>query len=322
MLKTIVIDPGHGGSDPGAVAPDYHEKNLNLKISKKIVNELLPYQCTVKLTRKSDIYVGLAARAEFANSLNANFFVSVHVNAGGGTGFESFIHWTAPELTGQYQDTVHGRVASYLDSFGIADRGEKRADFAVLRLTKMPAILLENLFIDNNRDISFLTNEPFIAGLSHSIAGGIAQSLKIPLKEDPWDPAWEIAQLQADKLINSPKQPSGYVPWGELATVMNRLREVPPPSDTWNPDGEIELLIQDKILHTRRKASATVLWGEFATVLNRLRKRNVTAETWDPEAEIGALIDDRLLMSPRKPTAGLKWGESATVLNRYRGIGG
>lgn len=322
MPKTIVVDPGHGGADPGAVAPDLYEKDLALKISKKIVSELLPYECRVKLTRKGDFYVGLAARAEFANSLDADFFVSVHVNAGGGTGFESFIHWSAPDLTRQYQNTVHRRVAGYLDSFGIADRGEKGADFAVLRLTKMPALLLENLFIDNSRDTAFLTSEPFIAGLSLAAARGIAQALELPLKESPWDPAWEIAQLQADRLINSPKLPDGYVPWGELATVMNRLREVPPPSDKWDPDAEINLLLRDGILYTRREAFVTVLWGEFATVLNRIRKRSVTADTWDPDAEIGALLADRLLMTPRKATAGLRWGEYATVLNRYRGIGG
>ncbi|MFZ5649061.1 MAG: N-acetylmuramoyl-L-alanine amidase [Bacillota bacterium] len=322
MLKTIIVDPGHGGADPGAVAPDMYEKDLNLKISKKIVNELLPYECQVRLTRKSDLYVGLAARAEFANSLNADFFVSVHANAGGGTGFESFIHWTAPDLTRQYQDIVHSSITAYLDSFGITDRGRKRADFAVLRLTKMPALLLENLFIDNSRDTAFLTSEPFVAGLSYAIAKGIAETLKLTLKVNPWDPAWEIAQLQADRLINSTKPPNAYVPWGEFATVLNRLREVPPPSEMWDPEGEIALLIRDKVLHTPRQPDVTVLWGEFATVINRIRKRTVTADTWDPDAEIEALIADRLLMLPRKPAAALKWGEFATVLNRYRGIGG
>lgn len=322
MLKTIVIDPGHGGSDPGAVAPELLEKDLNLKISQKIVNELLPYECQSRLTRKSDYYVGLAARAEFANSLNADFFLSVHVNACGGTGFESFIHWAAFEQSRQYQDTIHGRIAAFLGDFGIADRGKKRADFAVLRLTRMPALLLENLFLDNSRDTAFLVSEPFIASLSHTIAMGIAQALKIPLKENPWDPDWEIAQLQADRIINSPKQPGAYVPWGEMATVLNRLRNVPPPSHKWDPDGEIALLIRDKLLYTPRYAASTVLWGEFATVLNRLRKRTVTVDTWDPDAELEALIADRLLMLPRKSAAGLKWGEFATVLNRYRGTGG
>jgi len=318
-----VLDPGHGGNDPGAVSPDYKEKDLALKLSKKIVNELLPYQCQVKLTRKMDLSLSLSNRAQLANSLNADLFVSIHINAGGGTGFESFIHPDAPELTRQYRNIVHSRVVSYLGGYQITDRGQKSADFAVLRLTKMPAILLENLFIDNSKDISFLTYEPFLAGLSNSIAAGIAASLDIPLRENPWDPAWEIAQLQADRIINTPRLPEAYVSWGELATVLNRVREVPPPDPVnWDPEGEIDLLIRDKILNTAQKASSTSLWGEFATVLNRLRNRTVTPDNWDPPAEIEALVADRLLMMAREPSASLNWGEFATVLNRYRGTGG
>jgi len=294
-----------------------------LKLSKKIVNELLPYQCHVKLTRKMDFSLGLSNRAELANSLNADLFVSVHINAGGGTGFESFIHKNAPELTRQHQNIVHGRVVSYLQGYQLTDRGQKRADFAVLRLTKMPSILLENLFLDRGTDIVFLNSEPFLAGLSNTIAEGISATLDIPLRENPWDPDWEIAQLQTDRIINTPRLPEANVSWGELATVLNRVREVPPPSTVnWDPVGEIALLMRDKILNTAREATSIALWGEFATVLNRLRKRAVNTDSWNPQAEIEALIADRLLMSTRNPGDSLSWGEFATVINRYRGTGG
>ena len=323
MPKTIVVDPGHGGTDPGATGFDLKEKDLTLKISKRIVSELLPYECNVRLTRKTDINPGLDERALLVNSLKADLFVSIHINAGKGTGFESYTYSYALELSEQYRSLVHGEVVAYLNRFGIADRGQKSANFAVLRLTEMSSMLLENLFIDSSSDVLSLQYEPFIAGLSYSIALGIAKALSLPLKEDPWDPVWEISQLLTDKLINSPKEADTYISWGDLATVLNRMRNVPPPTaQIWDQEGEINLLIRDNIINTPRKPNQIALWGEFATALNRLRGRVVPADSWNPAAEIQALIADRFLFSPRSPSTELKWGEFATVLNRYRGVGG
>ncbi|KJS68207.1 MAG: hypothetical protein JL50_04630 [Peptococcaceae bacterium BICA1-7] len=318
MPLTIVIDPGHGGADPGAMGFDLKEKDLNLKICKRIVSELLCYQCTVKLTRKNDSSLSLEARAKLANSLNADFFLSIHINSGGGTGFESYVYRQPAELTVRYRSAIHSEVVAYLSQHGVMDRGRKSAGFAVLRLTKMPAVLLENLFIDNRRDVHLLTDEPFIAGLSHSIALGIAKALSLPLKDNPWDPEWEIEQLLADKIINTPKTPDSQASWGETATTLNRLRGVSPPSATWNPEEEISLLLKDNIINTPRQPGDQLLWGEFATALNRLRGREVTSGPWDPVAEINALLADRLLFSPRDTSAPVLWGEFATVLNRYR----
>ena len=322
MTKTIVLDPGHGGSDPGASGFNLLEKYLTLKISKKVVNELLPYQCIVRMTRKTDSSLTLGARAEIANSLDASLFVSIHINAGGGTGFESYIYRHAPGLAGTYRSAIHSQVADYLKKYGMADRGPKKAGFAVLRLTRMPALLLENLFIDSGKDVSLLTNEPFIAGLSYSIALGIAGALSIPMKENPWNPSWEITELINDRIINDYRDPGADIHWGETATALNRMRGVPPHSPVWNPEGEIVLLIRDKIINTPRKPGDVLLWGEFATSLNRLRERAVSPAAWDPAAEINALMADRLLFTPRDPAARVLWGEFATVLNRHRGVGG
>lgn len=322
MPVLIVVDPGHGGDDPGATGFDLIEKDLTLKISKRIVTEMLRYQCTVRLTRKNDSSVSLAARADLANSLKADFFLSIHINAGGGSGFESYIYRQAPDVSARYQDAIHSQIVSYLKQYGEADRGRKKAGFAVLRLTKMPAVLLENLFIDNSKDAHLLADQPFIAGLSYSIALGVAGVLSIPLKENPWNPEWEIAQLLADKIINTSRVPDTPVNWGEAATVFNRIRGVLPPSPSWNPEEEINLLLRDNIINTPRKPGDQLLWGEFATALNRLRKRTVTTGPWDPAAEISALAADRLLFTPRDTATPVLWGEFATVLNNYRGIGG
>lgn len=323
MIKIIVIDPGHGGTDPGATGFGLKEKDLNLSLSLKIAGELLPYNCTVMLTRKEDIFLSLKERVDFANSLNAVLFLSIHTNSGGGTGFESFIYTDASSLSRKYHEIIHSKVASYLKTFNLPDRGMKTANFYVLRLTKMPAVLLENLFIDNKQDVAHLKDTAFMAGLAGAIASGVADALDLSYKEKPWDPAGEINLLIKDGLLKTARSADAYVLWGEMATVLNRLRLVPPPSpDVWDPDGEITLLMRDGIVNVRRESSVTVNWGEFATVLNRLRKRTVTAGVWNPEEEIRALITDGLVHSYREPSTPLRWGEFATVLNRYRGLGG
>ncbi len=77
---TIVIDPGHGGKDPGAVANGYKEKDINLQVALKVAKILMDYGYRVILTRESDIYVPLSNRARIANKNSADIFVSIHCN--------------------------------------------------------------------------------------------------------------------------------------------------------------------------------------------------------------------------------------------------
>lgn len=238
MIK-LVIDPGHGGRDPGAVGNGLQEKDLNLEISKILAEKLSVYDAAVTLTRNSDIDLELAERCLMANDLAADYFCSIHVNAGGGTGFESYTYTGAKTKTESLRSTLHGRVADYMEEAGFVNRGKKQANFYVLRETEMPAVLLENLFIDNKIDASSLNSTTFLDGLAGAIAGGLTTALEIPLKtslpekpvpdpvlpnEKPWDPAGEIAKLKADGIINSDHEPGDPVTWGEMATVLNRLR--------------------------------------------------------------------------------------------------
>jgi len=90
-MAKVFLDPGHGGSDPGAVANGLKEKNLTLAIAKECASVLKASGVTVKMSRTGDTYPSLSARCQAANSWGADLFVSIHINAGGGTGFESFI---------------------------------------------------------------------------------------------------------------------------------------------------------------------------------------------------------------------------------------
>ncbi|OUM93307.1 MAG: hypothetical protein BAA00_15660 [Parageobacillus thermoglucosidasius] len=173
----IVIDPGHGGKDPGAVAHGLKEKDVVLRLGLMVRDELANYDADVHLTRGKDTFIGLSERATFANRLAADLFVSLHCNAGGGKGFESYIYSTAGTATANIQNIIHGEVMAYLKGHGIVDRGKKRANLAVCRETKMPAVLLECLFIDNLRENQLLRDDSFLRGLASAISSGIVKAL-------------------------------------------------------------------------------------------------------------------------------------------------
>jgi|SRR5690625_451774 len=158
-MAKIYLDPGHGGHDPGAVGKRSKEKGNVLKVAKKIKVILENYGHTVKLTRSSDVFVSLSNRAKLANDWGADVFVSLHNNSATATatGFETFIYnGSVSDKTKQLQTTVHNAIAK---SIGIRDRGKKRANFAVVRQTKMPAILIEYAFISNSDDEKILIDE-------------------------------------------------------------------------------------------------------------------------------------------------------------------
>jgi len=181
-MPIIVIDAGHGGKDPGAVAHGLAEKDVVLPLARMVRNELAYYDVDVRMTRDADVFVELSDRAALANKWGAALFVSLHCNAGGGQGFESYIHPAAGSATVSIQNVIHGEVMAYLRGYGITDRGKKRANLAVCRETRMPAVLLENLFIDHPRENVLLRDEAFLRGLAASIARGIAKALGLRRK--------------------------------------------------------------------------------------------------------------------------------------------
>ncbi|MBM7583867.1 cell division septation protein DedD [Bacillus pakistanensis] len=187
-MTTILIDPGHGGSDPGAQYKGFNEKDFNLDISLKLRNYLLQnYQVNVIMSRTTNETVSLEARTNLANSRNVDFFLSIHHNAGGGTGFESYIYnGNISNQTVQYQNTIHDNIISRISSkYGVANRGKKRANFHVLRESSMPALLLEVLFIDNDNDLRLMRNSQFVNDVVISTGEGVAKALKLPKKESP-----------------------------------------------------------------------------------------------------------------------------------------
>ena len=181
--KIIVLDGGHGGKDAGTVYGKLYEKDIVLKVVKLIEVELKKYaNATVKLTRSNDVYLTLSERARRANDLKADAFVSVHVNAGGGTGFETFKY---PNSAGKLQKSVHAAMQDVLTKYKLGDRGKKEKDLAVVRETKMEATLTELAFIDTTEDRKLLENETFLKDMAVAHAKGIADYLRLKKKVTP-----------------------------------------------------------------------------------------------------------------------------------------
>lgn len=231
----IVIDPGHGGTDPGAVANGLKEKDLTLGIAQLVKKYLGSYQVQVKLTREDDRTLSLSERARLANKWGAGYYISLHINAGGGTGFESFAHHNANSAAITRQKKLHEVVMRYFAKYNFVDRGTKRANFAVLRETEMSAVLLENLFIDQAKDANALRNPVFRDGLAQSIAEGLVYALDLSKSEpvtppQPVEPklhwATEAYQyLKKQGIVTTDHDLDSKVTWGELATVLQRTIE-------------------------------------------------------------------------------------------------
>jgi len=199
VAKLVVLDPGHGGKDPGAVRHGLKEKDLVLAICKRARIALeRDFDVQVALTRTDDTFLELADRAKFANTRNANAFVSVHINSFAGPsarGFETYRHTGANTTSpsGRFQAIVHASVLEAMRPKGVTDRKEKSANFAVIRLARMPAILTENLFVSNADDAALLRDAGFIASVAESHARGIARALQLPAKN-----AGDIHRVTAD----------------------------------------------------------------------------------------------------------------------------
>ncbi len=184
----VCLDPGHGGYDPGAVGNGLKEKDLTLDICLRLKPLLEVNGISAILTRDGgfapgDLEKGLSgqlwARVMIAEEFKADLFVSVHINAGGGTGTEVLI-----QGVGGQAEILAGKVLSYLVQAGDwTNRRVKTRNIHVLRETSMPAILTENGFIDNAADVVKLKDPNFRQLLAVAHAKGICDYFGVLFKE-------------------------------------------------------------------------------------------------------------------------------------------
>src|SRR5437016_5215951 len=208
-VQTVVLDPGHGGHDKGQVSRYGAEKDFALDVARKLRPILQAKGLRVIMTREGDYFVPLEVRAKIANSARNSIFVSIHFNATNddpnATGFEifSFTPRGAPSTSdgNVTASSVNMQPGTSVDAQSMAlsaciyhsllghlpeyDRGIKRARFAVLRLTKVPAVLIEGGFLTERRESKLIAQKDWRARLAHAIGVGIESYRALGIKKQP-----------------------------------------------------------------------------------------------------------------------------------------
>ena len=177
-MPKIVIDAGHGGKDPGACAGGVREKDIALDVVKKIRIHLQAAGYNAILTREQDKFISLGNRAAEANMWGADLFVSVHCNSApneSANGMEVYVHTSRGTDSTRVAHAIYDRL---LPASGLKGRGVKANDYAVLRETAMPAVLIELGFISNPSDRAKLINFAWQDDAAKAIADGIVEALK------------------------------------------------------------------------------------------------------------------------------------------------
>lgn len=189
MVK-IYLDAGHGGKDAGAVGNGIKEKDINLELIKQIETKLKDYEdVQVLLTRDTDIFLSLQQRTDKANHWGAHYFLSCHVNSSpnkDAKGFESHRYvGTKDPKTIAFQNVMHENIVGQIKPLGISDRGKKASDFHVVRESRMPALLTENLFISNVSDSNQLKRNEFLEKLSDGHVLGLEKFIGLKKSKQP-----------------------------------------------------------------------------------------------------------------------------------------
>lgn len=171
--KTVVIDPGHGGHDLGAADSYVYEKHINLDVSRRLERTLQEAGFKTVLTRSSDEFIELSERSAIANRYRNSIFVSIHFNSSykpTAIGIETYYRSSESE---KLAELVHREV---IKSIGATDRGVKTANFAVLKNTRSPAILVEGGFVSNKSDRDAMMDPVYRQVIADSIARAIIES--------------------------------------------------------------------------------------------------------------------------------------------------
>jgi N-acetylmuramoyl-L-alanine amidase len=174
----VIIDPGHGGKDSGALGiGGAREKDVILPIGKKLAEILQQHGIQVIMTRDSDYFVTLPGRVQLAERANADVFVSIHANSAGASrpdvnGLEVYYYDSGLDLARVVRSSI-------LQSIGtLKDRGVRRARFYVLRKSSMPSILVETGYMTGREDMARLRTSAYQNEMAEAIARGVLQYLK------------------------------------------------------------------------------------------------------------------------------------------------
>ncbi|MBL0386283.1 N-acetylmuramoyl-L-alanine amidase [Tumebacillus sp. ITR2] len=276
-MPTIVIDPGHGGIDPGTVGNGYQEKMLVLQTSLLLRDALRRCGFQVIMTRESDtlplaggsIGDDLAYRAQLANNNNADLFVSWHVDAASSSDVNGVAVWIHPSTRGTRTDQwAQAIVNGIANSTGQKNRGVYLGDFQVIRDTKMDAVLVESGFITNAVEASNLADTSFQMKEAEGAARAICGIFNIPYNQpvptpQPSTPTPTPTPTPAPTPTPTPTNQEVWPQWA--ATAIQNMIDwgimVGFPDGTWKPDQQVtraELAVAlEKFYEFIRRGGAT-----------------------------------------------------------------
>ncbi|WP_157721682.1 N-acetylmuramoyl-L-alanine amidase family protein [Tumebacillus avium] len=196
-MPLVVIDPGHGGRDPGAVANGFQEKNLVLQTSLLLRDALQRCGFRVIMTRTTDtlpdpngtIGQDLAYRARLANDAKADLFISWHTDAASTAAVNGVAIWIHPSTReGRTQQWASRIVNAIAAATGQNNRGVYYGDFQVLRDTAMDAVLVESGFITNAAEASRMATRDYQIAAAEGAARGYALFLTCHITHRPARP--------------------------------------------------------------------------------------------------------------------------------------
>lgn len=183
----IIVDPGHGGEDEGTKSlskPVYAEKSFNLMTAKFLSSYLRQMGYQVMMTRIDDNFVSLKNRYEMTNRENPRLFVSVHYNAAPSSdayGIEVFYYRSEDNAnrTAESKKLAQLTLNQLIASTQAKSRGVKHGDYAVIRETKVPAILVEGGFLSNDDELAKIKDPNYLKQVAWGIAQGINKYLSL-----------------------------------------------------------------------------------------------------------------------------------------------
>jgi N-acetylmuramoyl-L-alanine amidase len=197
-FRTVVLDPGHGGKDAGAVNAYNTEKAYNLRVAQELRSLLTAKGFKVIMTRSSDVYLTLQERVDLANAVKESaIFISIHFNSGGRSarGVETFTlspqgvaHYGSGLKSSDYNmrngnvhdsanvalaTAAHGQVIRQIGKENTFDRGIKRARYSVLTGVKHPAILVEGGFMSHPYEARLIENPKYLSAVARGISDAV-----------------------------------------------------------------------------------------------------------------------------------------------------
>lgn len=199
-FRTVILDPGHGGDDAGAVSASGREADFNLEVARRIRELLVRDGLRVVMTRETDRFLTLQQRVDQANAIAENaIFISIHFNSGrsGARGIETFTlsppgvsHYGRGLIAADQQrragnehdsanialaTSVHGTFLRRLKPWNTFDRGIKRARFNVLSGVRHPAILIEGGFMSHPQESRFIATPAYQNALAHGVKDAVTK---------------------------------------------------------------------------------------------------------------------------------------------------